>query len=300
MEGKLRRGVAILVLCHWQRRRRLTFFSFFAHLTTVGCCCKGTMAGINEIKMSGRKSSREEMIDVDDDNESASAIEPQQAAKRQKRNVVVKKEPSQQLTHAAAVLLEPKQEESVVENGGSCIVPDRAVSSSSSSSVAPTRKGLLKIGDEGGDDDDVMVVEPPAETLYAVAAANGGGCGDDEIQMLGCKNQVRLPHLRQHCTEIPFVPLPNFQYSAATGFISKTYVEDEEYEGNIDVCDLCYCYICDKPAKECLVSFSLRQFDVEIVLPFQQKFPLEIVIIATTALEFDRAVDDISQSLLRH
>ena len=52
---------------------------------------------------------------------------------------------------------------------------------------------------------------------------------------------VKLPHMRQHCTKHKFVPNSTIS--------------------NSKFCDLCYCFVCDIPAKECKVricQFHLR------------------------------------------
>jgi hypothetical protein len=91
---------------------------------------------------------------------------------------------------------------------------------------------------QGQADDDVMVVDPVLPEIHPVggvaAAAAASANNDDDIQLVGTANETRLPHMRQHCTEYPFV---------SSGTNAKT--SNETY------CDLCYCYVCDKPAKEC-------------------------------------------------
>lgn len=88
--------------------------------------------------------------------------------------------------------------------------------------------------------DEVEIVDAPDAQIAEEVAANDAEA-DGEVLMVGTVNETRLPHMRQHCTKfkfeyiryhVPFITLSNALH-----------------------CDLCYCYVCDKPAKECAVSF---------------------------------------------
>lgn len=93
-----------------------------------------------------------------------------------------------------------------------------------------------------GDDDEIKILDAGQVSslivctpdTIAVTGANGGIDEDDDaIQVVGTVGHVRLPHLRQDCTESIFK------------------VSDAVAAGNSECCDLCYCYVCDKPASEC-------------------------------------------------
>ena len=64
----------------------------------------------------------------------------------------------------------------------------------------------------------VLPFSPPA-----AAAATAGG----DVEVVGTMNPMRLPQMRQHCTEFPF---------------------DEDVQ---KFCGDCFCYVCDVSASEC-------------------------------------------------
>ena len=90
--------------------------------------------------------------------------------------------------------------------------------------------------------DDVEVVEavPPA-MIPLNASKTPSHVGDDDVIIMGATNQLRLPHLRQHCTEFKFLSNPSQSKVMTTTML----------ETNSKHCDLCYCFVCDCPVKEC-------------------------------------------------
>jgi hypothetical protein len=108
-------------------------------------------------------------------------------------------------------------------------------------------------------DDDAMVVEAPAKILVPIhmAAAGLKTTGDDELQMMGYANPVLLPHLRPYCTEqqTAFCPLSGFTFTNEARTIPPWAMMG--YDTNADICDFCYCYVCDKPAKDCQVRVHI-------------------------------------------
>jgi hypothetical protein len=90
--------------------------------------------------------------------------------------------------------------------------------------------------------DDVEVVDGSAAAMMvaAVAQVSESAAKDDDVVMVGTVNEVSLPHMRPHCTKFKF-------QSNAT---NRTDVATQ----NMDHCDLCYCYACDCPVKNCKVS----------------------------------------------
>lgn len=96
-------------------------------------------------------------------------------------------------------------------------------------------------------DDDVVIVDPSSikDDVQPIQEDL-----NDEVQAVGEKNAVHLPHLRQHCTK--------FQFTQDFGrdFISaRTTAERDKIRKAGDLnkkyCDLCYCFVCDKPVSEC-------------------------------------------------
>jgi hypothetical protein len=88
-------------------------------------------------------------------------------------------------------------------------------------------------------DNDVVIIDAPA--LKMVAGAPAGNIGaDDDLEVIGIRTEWRLPHLRQHCTHNPFWTS-----------LQNNSIPNEKH------CDLCYCYCCDCPVKDCKVSHFL-------------------------------------------
>jgi hypothetical protein len=90
--------------------------------------------------------------------------------------------------------------------------------------------------------DDVEVVEAstraiaPAETIHNAA----NDWDDDDVVMVGTINEMRLPHMRHDCVKFKFNQNPTNRHDIRAK--------------NWEHCDLCYCYVCDVPVKECKVS----------------------------------------------
>jgi hypothetical protein len=105
------------------------------------------------------------------------------------------------------------------------------------------RKPAAKTTAMGHEEDDVEVMEAPAPRNIPTATTAGaaGSNNSDEIEVVGTVNQVLLPHMRQHCTEEPFLP-----YTGGTGTAAEGRLDN-----NMKVCRLCYCYVCDVEASKC-------------------------------------------------
>jgi hypothetical protein len=109
------------------------------------------------------------------------------------------------------------------------------------------------------DDDDCIVVEAPEQemTKYLTFsnASLESGTYDDEIEVVGCKNECRFSHFRQDCREKPFVPMSPQMANGTNIFFTTNNVANlfSEDDTNAETCDKCYCYICNMPANECQV-----------------------------------------------
>ena len=103
---------------------------------------------------------------------------------------------------------------------------------------------------------DVMIVDPgvtsgvtmfdaflPTGVARATTAIPSKSDHDDEFQIIGDKNAMRLPHMRQHCVEHRFVE--------DNSRISVRMDATDVNECNQKYCNLCYCFVCDVPASEC-------------------------------------------------
>mmetsp|Transcript_10273 Transcript_10273/g.14525 ORF Transcript_10273/g.14525 Transcript_10273/m.14525 type:complete len:1332 (+) Transcript_10273:110-4105(+) len=72
---------------------------------------------------------------------------------------------------------------------------------------------------------------------------------DDEVLALGRSNALNLPHMRQHCLEHKFLQdLKSVSQRKDFGYKS---IVNEGNRLNPKFCELCYCYVCDKPASMC-------------------------------------------------
>ena len=76
--------------------------------------------------------------------------------------------------------------------------------------------------------------------LKTNGVTNGGGDNDDddencEIQICGISNPQVFSHMRQHCTQFPFI-------------LNK---KKGRKNNNMKICDKCYCYVCDIIASSC-------------------------------------------------
>merc|ERR1712193_581784 len=60
---------------------------------------------------------------------------------------------------------------------------------------------------------------------------------DDELEVVSITRADPLPHIRADCASKPYTFTDN--------------VKIGPYMKNAEFCDKCFCYICDKPAKEC-------------------------------------------------
>jgi hypothetical protein len=88
--------------------------------------------------------------------------------------------------------------------------------------------------------EDVEVAEPIKNAMVPVAQKPTAS--DEDVVVVGAANQLRLPHMRQHCTEFKFDPTP----ADITGRYNQATLV-----ANSKACDLCYCYVCDLPVKDC-------------------------------------------------
>jgi hypothetical protein len=67
---------------------------------------------------------------------------------------------------------------------------------------------------------------------------------DEELEIVGTTNEQRLPHNRQDCLEYRYTPTLPSNNSSSSSAAATT-------NNNAQFCQLCYCYVCDKPAVEC-------------------------------------------------
>jgi hypothetical protein len=75
--------------------------------------------------------------------------------------------------------------------------------------------------------DGVEIVDAPAPPVAAATSARKENA-DEDLQVVGTKNEVRLPHNRCSCTTLKFT--------------ANLFDRDDLREANDKHCDLCYCY----------------------------------------------------------
>lgn len=93
------------------------------------------------------------------------------------------------------------------------------------------------------EDDDILIVDAPAPKISVDSASGNTNInGDAEIELAGVVNEIKLPHMRVHCTKFKFQANPK----------NKADIR----ACNEKHCDLCYCYACDCPVKDCTVSLE--------------------------------------------
>jgi hypothetical protein len=97
------------------------------------------------------------------------------------------------------------------------------------------------------EDDSIQVTSPPALALQKDDDDDDNhnhAPPDDSVQVVGTLNSQMLPHMRPHCTKQVF-------WNGLKG--NEYYLEESKKEtrDNQKCCALCFCYVCDKPAKDC-------------------------------------------------
>ena len=99
--------------------------------------------------------------------------------------------------------------------------------------------------------DEVQIVDPPPAAsipLHSSTALQS----DDELEIVGLKNTTKLPHNRHDCLECRYVPLTDL---TQLNSLTSTSSNDDGRRNNRKFCSLCYCYVCDKKAEECVNWF---------------------------------------------
>jgi hypothetical protein len=95
---------------------------------------------------------------------------------------------------------------------------------------------------------EVIANKPAPE----VANNAGNNDKDEEARKIkSCTNPKLLGHYRQNCIDNPFISLSNIWFNGKSCYIPPWATIGKD--GNQAYCDLCYCYVCDKPAKDCQV-----------------------------------------------
>jgi len=91
-----------------------------------------------------------------------------------------------------------------------------------------------------------VVVSPIKPTVGRAknSTADDDDDDDDDVELIGDANVLSLPHLRCHCTVHPYRP-PVISLDDGGG------TDTAAQEANLISCDLCYCYVCDGPVKDC-------------------------------------------------
>lgn len=115
--------------------------------------------------------------------------------------------------------------------------PSKRVKSDSGADIVIDIDDDEETGTKVMNDDEVEVL-PDLDRFQQAEEPSVDASDDAEIAVVGTKNHVNLPHMRQHCT----VHLFN-----SNAHLFQTTRD----EANQLYCDCCYCYVCDDKASEC-------------------------------------------------
>lgn len=101
-------------------------------------------------------------------------------------------------------------------------------------------------------DDEIEIVSPDKTSSFMQLE----GVGDEEVNVIGQQNVLRLPHARNNCTEHSFTHVRPMTF---TDFHSRR----KDIAANELHCDMCYCYVCDDLASKCIkwTAASLHSFE---------------------------------------
>ena len=99
--------------------------------------------------------------------------------------------------------------------------------------------------DDDDDDDEIEVIEN-VQPAFTSTVANKTTGEDDDVEIVGFIGD-KLPHMRCHCPENHFQTVN----LTGDGFAASQQGLLTALEQNKKACDLCYCYVCDKPYNEC-------------------------------------------------
>ncbi len=98
-----------------------------------------------------------------------------------------------------------------------------------------------------------------------------------------CADPVHPSHFRQSCNETKFIALSNFRFKGKSRYIPPWAMIGKD--GNVEMCDFCHCYVCDKPAKECQVCHARRSAMATV--------GIYLIRLCLLALELVRAFDGV-------
>ena len=130
-------------------------------------------------------------------------------------------------------------------------VRKRLVDSSSTNATEFSIPGNKKIKVEKDLDENVDTTDPEVEIIEmdqfqleetTRIQCNNASILNDDVQVVGTKHHVNLPHMRQHCTNCPYV-VPSMKC------LDKVWT-------NRGFCEACYCYVCDCKVSECCFWFQ--------------------------------------------
>ena len=127
-------------------------------------------------------------------------------------------------------------------------------------------RDIIEIGSSSSDDDDdIEVIDASIFLEQEKKDLQKKACemsfvkteeeDDDDVMVVGKVKSLQLPHMRQHCTEYPFI-------CDVRHLFDKKKCKEKANEGlecNSKYCQLCYCYVCDIPASECKKWYKLTK-----------------------------------------
>jgi hypothetical protein len=213
------------------------------------------------MKKTNNKNGRDEDDDVDDDDSSVEFLDTASPNQKPNRPPAAKKARLHH-HHRESSSSSSKEQEGAVNDQEDTREEqepeeDRKPAALVKKENSKSKTALTRL-EENDDDDDIQLVdaaphmvpeEPPKNVPPFASMADPdenqsikGAAEDeeDEIAVVGTRHpRVRLPHMRQHCTDYPFIK------------ISPPPLFIKQCRQNTAHCELCYCYICDVPVKQC-------------------------------------------------
>ncbi|KAF2979052.1 hypothetical protein EK904_013043 [Melospiza melodia maxima] len=129
---------------------------------------------------------------------------------------------------------------------------------------------VILISDDDDDEGEstqgssVLFVEPQEKSPLEEKKSEELVDEEGDLVVTYCKQANVMPHARHDCSTQPFeyvqgwavpsgLPFPTFPFVTAAGSSTAGRTESDTcfpLGKNADICDQCYCYICDKPAAE--------------------------------------------------
>lgn len=108
--------------------------------------------------------------------------------------------------------------------------------------------------DDSDNEIEILKEDDVVPLVAAEATKRSISTEDDDLELVGTRNECILPHNRCDCPKNEFLV-----FSPGDGYATKT----EKKLQNQNYCDKCYCYVCDCLASECKVNSKKKSIYCE-------------------------------------